>query len=277
MHTNIKHIFNINDLNLEFDKNGFVLLKNHSKLNISSLSKKYFELHELYINNQTSNDSSYDLSFFTLNPQIKEKIFSEIWDNLKEFIETILPDYEPLIINMFNKKPGGGEVPIHQNWTFVDESKFTSVSVWIPLTKVNHKNGTLEVVKGTHKEISLHRSPTIPWVFKGFEEELKKEWMTPLNIEIGDIAIIDDSIIHYSSNNNSDKDRPSLQLILKPKKADAIHYLGDNGQTKDLKVFKVNSNYFFDFDMNSTEINMPLLYETKSKNEPFSINKLTLL
>ncbi len=56
-------------------------------------------------------------------------------------------------------------MPIHQNWTFVDEDKFTSVSVWVPLCDVSRFNGTLEVVPKTHNTLTKYRSPSIPWVF----------------------------------------------------------------------------------------------------------------
>ena len=275
MHTNVKHIFKSKNLNQSFDELGYITLPLLNSDEVSSLLTLYNHLYNEYITKGKKVDAEYELSFFTLDTATKQNIFNDIWKFFEEKINDILPNYEPLIINMFNKKPGEGEVPIHQNWTFVDEDKYTSVSIWVPLIDVSHYNGTLEVVAGTHKNISKFRSPSIPWIFKGYEDVLKTEYMTPLNLKIGDIAIIDDSVIHYSSTNKSAKDRPSIQLILKPKKAKSIHYLGNcTGQGK-VKVHEVNKDFFFDFDMNATVIDSPVLDEKLLDINVFTLDKLT--
>ena len=66
-------------------------------------------------------------------------------------VDEYLNDYTPIIANYIRKKEGGGEVPLHQNWAFVEEDKFTSVSIWVPLVDSNEENGTLQMTKRNKK------------------------------------------------------------------------------------------------------------------------------
>lgn len=254
-----KRIFKDSNLNQKFEKKGFVVIDLLNSEEFVKLTELYYKLFNAYQGEKSNTNADYDLSFFRQSGEIKQKIFNSIWSFFKDYIDTVLPEYEPLIINMFNKKPGTGEVPIHQNWTFVDEDEYTSVSVWIPLCDVSRKNGTLEVVPGTHMNVSKYRGPSIPWAFNGLEKVLKKKYMEPLNLTKGQVAILDDSIIHYSADNYSDKERPTIQLILKPKKAKAIHYHSKEINKGKLDVFEVDAQFFMHFNMNEQNISAPLL------------------
>lgn len=270
----MKKIFNQPELDNTFDKKGYVTVKLLNEVQVNELKVIAQKLMLTSSGVGKNVEANYDLSFFRQGKEVKQLIFDELWDFFQQPVSKFLPDYEPLIINMFNKKPGTGEVPIHQNWTFVDEDKYTSVSVWIPLCDVSKKNGTLEVVPGTHKSISKYRSPSIPWVFRGLEQELKQHYMVPLELQIGQVGIIDDSLIHYSDDNHSDKDRPTIQLILKPKNAKAIHYLGNDANLNQVEVYEVDAPFFMSFDMNDRNINGIYLEKKTIVNPKLSQEKL---
>jgi ectoine hydroxylase-related dioxygenase (phytanoyl-CoA dioxygenase family) len=264
---NVKMIFSDHKLSNQFSKDGFVVLDLLNDNEFQQLETLYFKLFNEYQKVQSNTKSDYDLSFFRQSGDVKKQIFDEMWCFFESKIKQYLPDYEPLIINMFNKQPGTGEVPIHQNWTFVDEDYHTSVSVWIPLCDVSRKNGTLEVIPGTHLNISKFRGPSIPWAFKGMENLLKEKYMQPLELIKGQVSILDDAIIHYSADNHSGAERPTIQLILKPKKAKAIHYHTPDIQSGKLNKYEVDASFFMDFDMKSEKINAPLI-ETISFKPP---------
>jgi ectoine hydroxylase-related dioxygenase (phytanoyl-CoA dioxygenase family) len=189
------------------------------------------------------------LSFFEKDIESKKKKFKAIYSFMKPLIDKHLYNYSPSIINLFNKEQGTGEVPIHQNWTFVDEKKYTSVSVWCPLQPVSHENGTLEVVPGSHKVISDYRGPSIPWVFDQLNEIMKTKYMVPLELQPGEVAVIDDSVIHYSGVNNTPTERKAIQLILKPAEVNTIHCFKDSPENDNINIIEVEDDYFFDFNM----------------------------
>ncbi len=244
----MRKTFNDSNLQKQFDKEGFVVVDMFSSEITQQLIQLYDEL-EGAKGTAHTNNNSYELSFFDKDIELKRKKFNAIYTLLKTSIDNFLADYNPIIINLFNKENHTGEVPIHQNWTFVDESKYSSVSVWCPLQEVSQQNGTLEVVPGTQKVISDYRGPSVPWVFDELNPILKEKYMVPLNLKPGQVGIIDDSVIHYSGVNHSESERKAVQLILKPVEAPIIHCYKENQESDELHIMEVEEDYFFDFDM----------------------------
>ena len=258
------------DLQKTFDKDGYVLIDLLNEKEVQELFELLASLSDAKNKTGFTVDSSYKLSFFSDSPEYRKLVFEKISDFFREKVNKYLLDYDFLIINLFDKEPGGGEVPVHQNWTFVDESKYTSVSVWIPLIDVTRENGTLEVVKGSHRVLTPYRSPSIPWVFKDLFDPLRKKYLEPLNLKVGQAGIIDDSIIHWSSENKSQKVRSTIQLIMKPKEATPIHYYRDQNAQDKLEIYEVDSQFFTTFKMNEKPENVK-----KIGSADFSYKNLT--
>lgn len=261
----MRRIFLNNELQKEFDKSGCVILTLFSKEQATELLNLYDSL-EGAKGTANTNKNSYELSFFDKDVDAKKNKFNKVYFFMKPYIDKILDDYSPIMVNLFNKVYGTGEVPIHQNWTFVDENEFTSVSVWCPLQNVNRENGTLEFVPGTHKVISNFRGPSIPWVFDNLNDILKVKYMKPLELEFGQVAILDDSVIHYSGINNTYDSRKAVQFIMKPKEVSTIHCYRESPESDIVNIIEVDDDYFFDFDMwekpkagkNIKRINFPI-------------------
>ena len=238
-------------LNAEFAKTGFVVLNLLDDSQLNDFLRLNDQLNQ-DLNTLNRYDNTYELTFFQKDAELKKKKFASYRDFMMPLLGKHLDRYEPLIINYFSKAPGSGEVPVHQNWTFVDERRFTSVSVWCPLQPVSRKNGTLEVVPGTQKVICDVRGPSIEWVFSDIIPELIEKYMVPLELKPGQVAVIDDSVIHYSGVNHSDAPRRAVQFILKPEEAQAIHYFRDASDPPGrVQLYEVGEEFFFDFDMRS--------------------------
>lgn len=244
-----------------FDLDGYVVVDLFSNAEFEGLLSVYNNINNQKKDLQFNTDSHYKLSFFSTDKTYRNYVFQSISNFCGPFVDNYLDLYEPLIVNTFDKEPGSGEVPIHQNWTFVDESKATSVSVWIPLVDATQLNGTMEVVKGSHRVLSAYRSPSIPWVFENLRHEIKTKYMEAINVNVGQAVILDDSILHYTSQNDSDTIRSAIQLIMKPKDIPAIHYHLPNADAKTIDVYEVNSDFFMRFNMHEPPKGVPKVGE----------------
>lgn len=261
------------DREAEFWQNGFVIVPLLTSKEVADL-RDFFKS---YTSNTPSSigtrNNTYELSFFDNDIDRKKFLFKSLNDYLRSKFDKYLDGYEPIIINMFDKAKDMGEVPVHQNWTFVDEDVARSVSLWIPLQDVSHENGTLEVVPGTHDNFHKYRGPNIPWIFENITSNIKEKFMTPLELTAGQAAIIDDSILHYSAENKTEQPRMAIQIILKPVDVPAIHYYYDAAKGA-LEIFEADTEYFFNMDVTKRPGQLKKLSEIPYKHKPIKEDDL---
>lgn len=238
----------------EFDRKGYVQVPFLNEEEVEYLKSKFFEtLPESGgsrlkddVDFKTDSAITYDFTFIDKNPDYKQKVFDIITPLFQPKVDQYLDRYKPIIANYIRKQKGGGEVPLHQNWAFVDEKKYTSVSIWVPLVDSNEENGTLQMVDGSHKRFAAVRGPLIPWELEGIKHEIIKNDLVPMNRKAGDAVILDDSIVHYSNINTTDGLRLTIQLIMIPEEAPSIHY-HLNKQDKKVHVLETDVDFYTQF------------------------------
>ncbi|MDI1280368.1 phytanoyl-CoA dioxygenase family protein [Brevundimonas sp.] len=199
-------------------------------------------------------ETRFQLSAFSNDGDYKERLFDAIWEYLEDAVTALLPEYEPLVINVFDKRPSDAcdSVPIHQNPSFVDEPRYKSVSLWIPLGDTSKQNGTVGVLPGSHNRFNRMRAGNMAHedVFAEVQHKLEHELIVPVDLKKGEILALDDSIIHWSYPNVSDTRRTAVQLIMVPRGVPHIYYYYDedspDGPMMDL--YAVDHRFFFGFN-----------------------------
>lgn len=242
-------------LQQEFDEKGVVKVPFFDAETVAELQRFHKEQNPNERFNTQDKSVSYHFSFLDSNRDYKRRVFEHLSKIFQPVLDKYLATYEPLVINFVNKEPGLGEVPVHQNWDFVDEKEFTSVSVWVPLVDVGLTSGALEFIPGTHRTFrNIHRSPSIPWFFKRYVNELKRDFLQPITVKAGEALIFDDSIIHYSKPNKADYARLVIQVIAKPKAAQALHWYRKSSLfKKEYHKLLVDNEFFLNFNFHITE------------------------
>lgn len=252
----MKGMFLDEKLQSKFERDGYVIidLLNHEQ--VAALKQTYFDLEDIRggmrkeydVQFEEQKEITYDFTFIDSNIEYKKVVFDKITEVFLPLVNNYLNDYQPIIANFIHKSADKGEVPLHQNWAFVDEWKYTSVSVWCPLVDSNEANGTLQVVPGSHKRFAPVRGPLIPWELEGLKEDIINDFMVPMNIRAGQAVILDDSIVHYSAPNRTDGLRLAIQLIMIPPGVPSVHYYMDNeGSKPAVKVFEVDRDFYMAF------------------------------
>lgn len=251
----MRRVFIDENLQQEFEKKGYVKIKLFTDEEIQELRDLHSQLKPDNRFNTQEKNVKYHFSFLDTNKDYKNSVYNLLSEKFQPKMDAILVDYEPLVINFVQKEPGMGEVPVHQNWNFVDETKYVSMSIWCPLVNVAEINGTIEVIEGTHNTFrNILRSPSIPWFFTGYEKHLIKNYCKPIEVNTGEVLIFDDSIIHYSKPNNGTYNRLVIQVIVKPKEVQAKHYYMHKKffgyETEEMDVDK---NFFLNFKYHLTD------------------------
>jgi hypothetical protein len=264
----MRRVFKNDNLEKEFHKQGFVRTPFLNTEEVHFLKEKFFELlpnsggfHGPQ--NGLGDDDyqiTYDFTFIDKNIEYKKAVFDTIVGVFENHFNTLLADYKPIIANYIRKKNEGGEVPLHQNWAFVDEKKCTSVSIWCPLVDSSIENGTLQLVPQSHKRFGQIRGPLVPWELEGIKNEIIQKHLIPLETKAGDAVILDDSIVHYSAINKTPGLRLTIQLILIPNEVPSIHYhLNPKNQQKLVDVLEVDRDFYMQFNPWKEPENVKLL------------------
>ncbi len=252
----------------KFQQEGFVTVDFLNEEEVEFLKDKFFSLLPESGGNLTPEDSgisqeiTYDFTFIDKSIDFKRKVFKVITDVFDKRVQQLLLDYKPIIANFIRKGTDGGEVPLHQNWAFVDEKKCTSVSIWCPLVDSDEENGVLQVVPGSHKRYGEVRGPMVPWELEGIKNEIVENALVPCSIKAGQAVILDDSIVHYSAINKTDNLRLAIQLILIPEEEPSIHYhLNSQEASNKVKVLEVDREFYMQFNPWKKPENYKLLKE----------------
>lgn len=251
----MKPVFKDESLQKEFWEKGYLKIRLFSDEEVEELKSFYYSQHPDNRFNTQEKNVKYHFTFLDTNKEYKNRVFDFVSEKIQPKLDSFLADYEPLIINFVQKESGLGEVPVHQNWNFVDETKYVTVSVWCPMVDVAEINGTIEIVPYTHRIFrNVLRSPSIPWFFTGYEQHIIDEFCQPIEVKAGEVLIFDDSIIHYSKPNMGTYDRLVIQVIAKPKEAIAKHYYMKKKFLRyEVEEMDVDKNFFLNFQYHITD------------------------
>jgi ectoine hydroxylase-related dioxygenase (phytanoyl-CoA dioxygenase family) len=126
--------------------------------------------------------------------------------------------------NYLVKLPGADPVPLHVDWTFLDEDRFSSVTVWCPLLDTDESNGALGLVTGSQDRIDFVRIVNVPCYDRCEEavSDLADRPVVPMRA--GQAIIMDNRAVHFSTPNSTDERRVVAACVAGPVEADLHHY-----------------------------------------------------
>jgi len=216
----IRHaIFQDKTLQNQFDLHGYIVVDFLSKNEVKALAQAYDP-------KDFGNPQGFYSTSFSLNEQVKEKLHTLVDELVQSKAANIFNSFTSLGSCYLSKAPGElGEMPIHQDWTVIDESRYDSITMWVPLQDVNSNNGAMQVIPGSHRFSNALRSPSLPNPLSNIQEELRSDLIeVPLNA--GQAIIFSQALIHASPANKSEKNRLAVTYGLIPEEAQLLFYHG---------------------------------------------------
>ena len=134
-------------------------------------------------------------------------------------------DFQLLGYNFLLKENGADSaVPPHQDWTYVDESRFFSMNVWIALEDITIENGCLFIIPYSHLLGDyLRASPSYPVPFKAIIDFVAR-FKKPILLKAGECVCFNNKSIHGSYPNLGTTNRLAVVTTLYPKDASLLHY-----------------------------------------------------
>jgi hypothetical protein len=241
-------IFKDTALQARFQKQGFVVVDFLDAGDLDTLNLYFDQLHPDmpvsggFVSGSYSNDLAY-----------KKKASDLIVSVFSRHYERLFINYQPFGAAFLYKLPSQeSELGVHQDWTIVDEEKYVALNCWVPLTDINESNGALHVLPGSqYSAYPTLRAPTIPFFFTGSEREVI-EATIPQYVRAGQAVILNESVIHYSPPNRSDKIRKAITAGVKTLSAPMIfHYREGEGK---IERFEMREDFLLSFTDFATSI-----------------------
>lgn len=241
----IHSIFKDDELSALFDKEGYVKIPFLDDRGVDKMLQYAGTVMPFFEKCLYKTCSSTDLS----SPQLVDDIDQFVSREIRPYVERIFKDYQPLLGNFLIKKPGADSViPIHQDWTFVDEDQYYSVSIWCALQDTNHSNGNLQVIPRTHKmSKNIRSSPSFVSGFSKIMPQIEED-LIDIPLKAGEAVIYNHALLHASPPNKSTENRVALIFGATHIEAQLVHYflpdefVGQNEVV--LNMLKMDKEFF---------------------------------
>ncbi len=226
----------------EFEKNGFIILPFYTPQEISELEALYYRLHP-------KDEQGFFPSTFSNNKQYRTEADSEIRRIGSRSIEQYCKDVKVVCGSFIVKTPGPDSgMCVHQDMSLVDESRYTGINIWVPLVDLTIENGTLFVLPGSHRLFPTYRSSSIPEFFSDVMDDMI-DYLQPVIIKAGQAVFFDQSIVHFSPPNFSNKIRIVTNTYFTHKSTEFRTYYWNKEQADNkVEVFAQDDNFMTDFE-----------------------------
>jgi hypothetical protein len=144
-----------------------------------------------------------------------------------------------------------GIVPPHQDWTFVDERRYASATIWCPLVEVDRHNGGLGVIAGSHRLYNHIRPSPSPQYVPPFTDQLASifPYVRIIDLRAGQALVFDNRTLHASPPNASNETRVAFGIGITHRDAAIRHYYLLPGQHKPvMEGYDVEPGFFHHYN-----------------------------
>lgn len=240
----MKVVFKENQHQEDFEKNGYLALPFFNKAEIEELTELYGRLHP-------EDEKGFFPSTFSRDKNYRQLADTEIRRVCERSIAEYCKDVKVVCGAFIVKNPGPDSgMCVHQDMSLIDESKYTGINIWVPLCDLTIQNGAIFVLPGSHRLFPTYRGSSIPEFFSNLKEEELLDFMQPLLLKAGEAVFFDQSILHFSPPNYSDKLRIVTNTYFTHKESEYRTYYwnkAEHGEGK-LEAFAQADDFMTNFE-----------------------------
>lgn len=235
----MERIFQDDALQQRFETYGYVVVP-------FLAAEEVEKLRQVYAQTFPERPQGFYSTSFSRNEQAKAALTAAVDGIFDAKVARLAAPYRKLGSCFLSKSPGDqGEMPIHQDWTVVDESRYASLTVWVPLCDVNEHNGAMRVLDGSHRFSGALRAPTLPDAFAE-AKPLMAPHLKPVPMKAGEAIIFSQALLHSSPPNRSEASRDVVTFGFVPEGAGLFYYFSD--QPGRVERYAVPDTFFADYN-----------------------------
>lgn len=223
-----------------FDRDGYVMVDFLDEREVN---------HLLHVHHSFGDCLQGDFAASLMVPeeQYRKTVHQEVTDIFNEKIAQILVGHR-LCSGGYVRKTAmspESELQIHQDWSFVDEGRFTSLGIWCPLVDVNEQNGCLRLLAGSQRLNTKARGQVTPIPYRNLFSTIDLKYITHIPMKAGQAILQSQQLFHGSCSNLSTHERVAAYAVLVPTDATLLFYYHDLQNRPDkLEVFEVDDDFY---------------------------------
>lgn len=228
------------ELERQFRKFGYVVVP---LLDAARVDRLFDFFHET----QTPNIGGFHGTMYHNDRDYRIRVDEVMRPTLDEAIAPILVDYRTCMCNYMIKEPGedASEMPLHQDWSFVHEPREVAAHIWCPLVDVDHQNGCLAVVPGSHHFSDPVRAFADDIPFREQLPTIREKFVLEIPMKRGWAVLFDGRLVHSSPANRSPNRRVTAQAIGVPRSATLYHSWRIS--PTQVETYEITDEFFFDY------------------------------
>lgn len=257
-------IFKAQGKNELLEKEGYAVVPFLNAREVKQLTDFFYANHSYLPEGMYATSHAPDFSFRQrMNEEVKQvckRAIAETFDNAMPLGATF----------MVKSKGEKGSLHPHQDWTIVDERKFCSYNIWLPLVDVNEENGTLLILPQSHNWLNNIRGLNIPSSFDKVENEVWK-YLMPLNVKAGEAVVYDHRLLHASGINKTETPRLTIVYGVIPGQAEMRYYYGRNNH---IEEYVCTADFYFSQNIGNGPGNLTMLSNNENHNAVVTTEEL---
>jgi ectoine hydroxylase-related dioxygenase (phytanoyl-CoA dioxygenase family) len=243
----MKRLFKEADRQTDFERDGYVVLDLLDRRQVAELKEFYAGLE-----NSLPPPGGFQVSLDNESPDFVRAVSLKLQESVRASVARHFEGHQVFTASFVTKtKDPLGAVPPHQDWTFVDESRFWSATIWCPLVDVDADNGGLGVIKGSHRLFDHVRPSPSPQYSPPFKDQLLDvfPYVNVLALRAGQAVVFDNRTLHGSPPNTAGETRVAFGIGITHEDARLRHYyLLPGREGAQVEGYDVQPEFFFRYN-----------------------------
>jgi hypothetical protein len=239
----MRAIFNDPALQAQYEDVGYVIVDLLTPNEVAALSATYKHL------NGQPTFSSFATSNMSMDANYRRSVSDAVIKTFNRGIEKYMDNCK-MFFGIFTSKQPSNErsiCPMHQDPAYVDESKYSGITVWVPLIDTNEVNGALEVIDRSQLLNSWPRTTLPRFPYTDLAAVMVDKYYKRLDIKAGQAYIGSSKVFHWSPSNLSNVERVAALAWLAEEESQMLCYYQDYQNPGDtMEVFEVQPEHYIE-------------------------------
>ena len=264
-------VFHDPELQRQFDYHGYLVLPCLPPDEVEALRDGWFraeaEIHRW----------GFSASIMSDDRQYRDAVSDAIGAAYARSLDQLLVDYRFVFGNYLTKIPHtAAGIPLHQDFTFVDEDRFESINFWIALVDVEPANGCLRVMPGSQNLNAALRGTDRRFPYPELEQTIESRYLVDVPMPAGSACIMSQRLFHTSYPNASDGYRIAASALAVPQESTLYYPYQDFGSPNPeiIHLVEVDDAFYRYQVFGAPPVGRPLVSRTVATKDPLTVERL---